>query len=277
MPGSITDRAAADGGTRAADDGALRIDRSWWSWNGAQGGYVAALALTAMRRDLAAQSGEWTPVRTLGAHFLAPVDERPLRFAVTTLREGRRTSMSSVTAVQDGAPALTGSAVFARRGTGPAYIGLPAPAVPGPDACPVLTLPHALAAFAEHLEIRPATDARPLGGGERAELLAWMRFTDGRNLDAETVVILADALPPGLFAVRTAPCPVPTAELTVHFTDALDGAPLRGWALVRIRTEHAGAGWAIDDSAVWSADGRLLALARQARAVQDAPRAGHHA
>ncbi|MFI5633672.1 acyl-CoA thioesterase [Streptomyces sp. NPDC051664] len=264
-----------DVSTRLASDGAVRITPSWRSWDGAQGGYVAALALTAMRDDLTGRTGEHPPVRTLGAHFLAPVDERPLRFTATALREGRRTSMSSVTAVQDGATVLTGSAVFGRGGAGPAYGDLTAPAVPGPGACPPLTLPRDLAAFAAHLDIRPATDARPLGGGERAELLAWMRFIDRRSLDAERLVVLADALPPALFALWTAPRPVPTAEMTVHFTDALDVAPAEGWALVRIRTEHAGSGWVIDDSAIWSTAGRLLALARQARAVRNGARDAH--
>ncbi|MFB6703872.1 acyl-CoA thioesterase [Streptomyces sp. NPDC056333] len=260
---------------RPASDGAIRITPSWRSWDGAQGGYVAALALTAMRDDLGGRTGEHRPVRTLGAHFLAPVDESPLRFTATALREGRRTSMSSVTAVQGGGPVLTGSAVFGRGGTGPGYDDVPVPAVPGWYACPPLTLPRDLAAFAAHLDIRPATDARPLGGGERAELLAWIRFIDRRPLDAETLVVLADALPPALFALWTVPRPVPTAELTVHFTDALDVAPAEGWALVRIRTEHAGSGWAIDDSTIWSASGRLLALARQARAVRHGCRAVH--
>jgi acyl-CoA thioesterase len=60
---------------------------------------------------------------------------------------------------------------------------------------------------------------------------------------------------------------VPSAELTVHFGSALDAAPATGWALVRIRAEHAGGGWAIDDAAVWSQSGRLLGLGRQARRV----------
>ncbi|MFF7209848.1 acyl-CoA thioesterase [Streptomyces sp. NPDC008238] len=273
MPGPTTDTGAdtadAPGTAPSADDGTFRIDRSWWSWNGAQGGYVAALALAAMCDDLAARTGERPPVRTLGAHFLAPVDERPLRLAASPLREGRRTSVSSVTALQDGSAALTGSAVFGRSEPGPAHAATPAPAVPGPGVCPPLTLPRSLAAFAAHLEIRPAGDARPLAGGERAELTAWMRFADGRPLDPQALVVLADALPPALFAVWTEPRPVPTAELTVHFTDVLDAGPARGWALVRSRTEHAGGGWAVEDSAVWAEDGRLLALARQARAVRD--------
>ena len=120
--------------------------------------------------------------------------------------------------------------------------GIRLPAVPGWYACPPLTLPRDLAAFAAHLDNRPATDARPLGGGERAELLAWIRFVDRRPLDAEALVVLADALPPALFALWTVPRPVPTAELTVHFTDALDVAPAEGWALVRIPSTPAAVG-----------------------------------
>ncbi|MGW5463665.1 thioesterase family protein [Streptomyces sp. NPDC003996] len=265
MPGS----APHSVGTPSNADTTLCIDRSWMSWYGAHGGYVAALALAAMREDLAGRTGKRVPVRTMGAHFLAPVDGCPLHLAAKVLREGRRTSMSSVTAVQGGAPVLTASAVFGRGGSGPAYAGLPAPAAPGPDACPQLTLPRALAAFAAHLEIHPADDARPLGGGERAELLAWISFADRRPLDAQTLVVLADALPPALYAVWTVPRPVPTAELTVHFTDALGSGPAQQWALVRISTEYAGSGWAIENSAIWSTDGRLLALARQARAVRE--------
>ncbi|MFJ4465898.1 thioesterase family protein [Streptomyces sp. NPDC089424] len=249
----------------------VRIDRSWASWQGAHGGYVAALALAAMRADLAGRTSRPAPFRTLGAHFLAPVDGRPLRFTTHALREGRRTSVSSVTAVQDGDPVLTGSAVFGHGGSGPAYTDPtdpPPPALPRPDDCPTLTLPRDLARFAAHLEIRPATDTRPLGGADRAELLAWTRFADRRPLDAQTLVVLADALPPALFALWTAPRPVPTAELTVHFTDALDAGPAEDWVLLRIRTEHAGSGWAIENSCIWSTDAELLALARQARAVR---------
>ncbi|MFJ9761298.1 acyl-CoA thioesterase [Streptomyces sp. NPDC101149] len=255
--------------------GTVRIAPSWRSWDGAQGGYVAALALDAMREELDRRTGEAAPVRTLGAHFLAPVDDRPLRLTARTLREGRRTSMSTLTAIQGGAPVLADSAVFGWGGPGPAHSDLSAPPAPAPDACPPLTLPSDLAAFAAHLEIRPANDARPLGGGPRAELLAWLRFTDRRPLDAGTLVVLADALPPGLFALWTVPRPVPTAELTVHFTDALDAAPVEGWALVRIRTEYAGSGWAVEDSALWSTTGQLLALARQARALRNGSRAAH--
>jgi acyl-CoA thioesterase len=94
-----------------------------------------------------------------------------------------------------------------------------------------------------------------------------MRFRDDRPLDAEAATVLTDALPPALFATWTTPRPVPSAELTVHFGTALDDAPGAGWALARIRAEHAGSGWAMDDAAVWSQAGRLLALGRQSRRI----------
>ncbi|MFE3197513.1 acyl-CoA thioesterase [Embleya sp. NPDC059237] len=243
------------------------VDRSWWSWEGAHGGSLVALALEAMRDDVVARSGTDRSARTINAHFLRPVDERPFRLTGTVEHAGRGSSVASFRAAQEGAPVLFGSAVFGARRPGPDEAGSPAPTVPPPDRCDALALPAGLVAFGEHLEIRPAGPNLPLSGAADPELLAWIRFADRRALDAAAVVILADALPPALFARWTRPRAAPSAELTVHFGNALDDGPVSGWALVRMRTEHAGNGWALDDSAVWTADGRLLALGRQARRI----------
>lgn len=253
-------------------DTEIRIDPLWWSWEGAHGGHVAALALAAVRDRFA---GGAHPVRTLTTHYLAPVDDSPLYFSGTAPAAlGRRTATCGFTGHQNGVPVILGSALFGSGRQGPSHDGNPVPRVPGPQDCRRLELPAELSPFARQLEIRPATQDLPLAGGDRAELMAWIRFRDGRALDAATAVTLTDVLPPALYARWRAPRPVPTAELTVHLTDALDDGVHEGWALVRIRTEHAGSGWAVDDSAVWSADGRLLALARQSRVVRAQPAAG---
>ncbi|MFD5074926.1 acyl-CoA thioesterase [Streptomyces sp. NPDC058371] len=257
---------ASPGGMPATSSTVTRIDPLWWSWEGAHGGHTAAVALTAVR-DLIGGGGH--PVRALTTHFLAPVDARPLHLAVTAAKAGRRASTVAFSGHQDGSPALVGSAVFGPARPGPVYEGLPAPVVPGPEECQLLDMPVGLAPFGKQVEIRPATEDLPLAGGARAELVAWVRCLDDRVLDAATVVTLSDILPPALYACLRTPLPVPTAELTVHFTDALADGVQDGWALVRMRTEQAGSGWAVDDSAVWSADGRLLAVARQARVVLD--------
>ncbi|MFC8433248.1 acyl-CoA thioesterase [Streptomyces sp. NPDC057253] len=246
-----------------------QIDPEWRSWEGAHGGHVAAVALAAVRARFA---GGARPVRTLTTHFLAPVGAGPLHVSGTAPASGKRTAACVFSGHQDGLPVVVGSALFGSGRPGTAYDGQPAPDVPGPDDCRSVRLPGHLAPFARQLEIRPATADLPLAGGDRAELLAWVRFLDDRPLDAGAVVTLTDVLPPALYAVWKAPRPVPSAELTVHFTDALDESEAlpEGWTLVRIRTDHAGAGWAVDDSAVWSADGRLLALGRQSRVVRGA-------
>jgi acyl-CoA thioesterase len=243
------------------------IERSWGSGPGTHGGYLAALGLAAMRARLVGELGEDRPVRALATHFLAPVADRPLARHAVVERVGRDAAVGSVRAEQGGALVLVGSATFGASRSGPDHNRSCTPTVPGPDDCPPLALPLGLAEFARQLEIRPATAARPLAGGERAELVAWMRFRDDRPLDAEAATVLTDALPPALFAIWTTPRPVPSAELTVHFGAALDDGPGAGWALVRIRAEHAGSGWAMDDAAVWSQAGRLLALGRQSRRV----------
>ncbi|MFE1408336.1 acyl-CoA thioesterase [Streptomyces sp. NPDC058770] len=261
-------RTSPPGSTSVTDEAVARIDPLWRSWAGAHGGHVAAAALTAMRER---GVGQGRPLRALTAHFLAPVDTRPLRLSLTGPRAGRRASTCLFTAHQDGAAVLAGSALFGSGHPGPGYDGRAFPQVPGPADCVPLDLSGGFVAFAQQVEVRPATEALPLAGGELAELVAWVRFTDGRPLDEAAVVTLTDVLPPALFACWRTPRPVPTAELTIHFADTPASEVLTDRALVRIRTEQAGGGWAVDDSEVWSADGRLLALARQARVVQDAP------
>ncbi|HEY3262679.1 MAG TPA: thioesterase family protein [Pseudonocardiaceae bacterium] len=246
---------------------AVVADRSWWSEVGAHGGYLASVALAASRAALTAQLGSELPVRSLTTYYLKVVDDRPFMLDANVTPAGRSAGAVTITGSRDGTALLAGSAVFGASRSGPREEGHPPPSVPSPDAAESIALRDELAPFARRLEIRAASAARPLAsGGDVAELVGWIRFRDDRPLDAEAVTVLTDSLPPGLFARWTDPLPVPTADLTVHFTDALESAAA-GWALVRIRTAHAGSGWAIDDSEVWNADGQLLALARQTRRI----------
>ena len=105
----------------------------------------------------------------------------------------------------------------------------------------------------------------PFAGGAEPELVAWLRPRAGGPVGAEALTVLVDALPPALYGVATVPVAVPTVDLQVAFapqTEAYDG-----WVLARIRTRTAGEGWCVDDSDVWTEDGRLLAQARQTRRV----------
>ena len=136
-------------------------------WSRHHGGYLAALGLAAMRARLVGELGEDRPVRALATHFLAPVADRPLARHAVVERVGRDAAVCSVRAEQGGALVLVGSATSVRR----APVRTTTEATP--RRCWARTTARRwrcreLAEFARQLEIRPATAARPLAGGERA-------------------------------------------------------------------------------------------------------------
>lgn len=267
MTGSVTQGSTRDARDAAAAPAQLKhsvaVDPTWRSWSGAHGGYIAGLALDAARQHV----GTDRPVRALSMSFLAPVDEPRLTFSSVLEHHGRGTSVVSLRGRQRGGAVLLGSATLGAARPGPGYTGRPLPPVPAPQDCAPFALPVDLVPFTGHIEVRPATPTLPLSGGDSALMVAWMRFRDGRGIDAASAVVLADSAPPALYATWTRPRPVPSVEMAVHFTDALDAGPVGDWVLVRIRGDQAGSGWATDDSAVWATDGRLLAQARQIRRV----------
>ncbi|MGY4928415.1 hypothetical protein [Streptomyces sp. 900105755] len=139
---------------------------------------------------------------------------------------------------------------------------------------PVLAPPVRLAPFAHSPEIGPATPTSAQGGGDGAELTAWVRWKQPSALSVTVVVFLTDALPPALYAMWSRTRAMPAVALSVHVTEALDHGPVSGdgaWALMRMSTAFAGNGWTVDDDcAIWDVDGRPLAQARQTRPVRDA-------
>lgn len=245
-------------------DGARRteavLDRSWWSWAGPHGGLLAALALGAARDVVAADR---VP-QVVSAQYLSAAGDAPLELAARVLRAGGSSDVVRVDVASDGAPVLGAAVTFARaRPGGTRWDDVPAPTAPEPGDCPRLD-PSAVVPFAQHVEIR-SVGPGPFDAGVRPELLAWVRWADPDvPVDAASLLVLVDALAPALYAIATVPVPVPTVDLTVTLQPE---PPHRGWTLVRIRTRTAADGWCVDDSEVWTPDGRLLAQARQTRRV----------
>jgi acyl-CoA thioesterase len=247
-----------------AGDGARRsevsVDRSWWSWSGPHGGLLAALAVGAARSAVGADS---TP-QVVSAQFLAAAGDAPLELQSRILRASSSTGVVRVDVTSGGAPVLAAAVTLARtRPSHTRWNDVPAPAAPPPYECPRVDA-STMVPFAQHVEIRKIGPG-PFEGGDRAELLAWVRWVDpGAPVDAVSLVILVDALAPALYAVATNPVPIPTVDLAVTLQPE---PPTRGWTLIRIRTRTAADGWCVDDSDVWAPDGRLLAQARQTRRV----------
>lgn len=260
-PPSLTDVLTAD----RLEDGPLRLDRSWWSWAGPHGGLLAAVALRAGR----SLAGPGRTPRALSVQLLRTVEDGEVRPEAHLVREGGASStVSSVLRGSDGGVVLQAVLTSGRaRGGGEPYAVVGMPQVPSPQDCAPLALPVELVPYGQHFEHRPAAGALPFSGGDRAELVAWVRLRADDPLDTAALTVLVDAMPPALYGVVREPVVVPTVELTVAYASGLDEAPRRGWVLVRIATRTAADGWCVDDSEVWAPDGVLLAQARQTRRV----------
>lgn len=248
----------------AARSSTRLIERSWWSWMGPQGGYVASCLLTAA----AAVAPAGHRPRTLSVSFLAPLGEGEIEVRTRPLRMGGSSSVVAGEIGEPDSPSLVGFVTAAADSPGSTTLDVPAPGAPAPDEVPTVEPPVEMAPFVQHVEFRPV-GALPLSGGDAAELGGWMRLRDGRPVDAAALTILVDALPPALYATVSAPIAIPTVDMQVVYSGQ---QPEGGWVFGRIRTRNAWDGWCVEDSDVWSVDGRLLAQARQTRRVLEESR-----
>ncbi|WP_156755753.1 thioesterase family protein [Actinokineospora pegani] len=237
------------------------IAQSWRSWTGAHGGMLGGLVL-----DHAGRQVPGTPVRALHLTFLTAVRAPTVQVGTTLVKAGRTASVVTAQLTADDRVSVLGTATFGAATPGPSSPAPTPPEVPPAEVAAAVEFPAHLVPFAAHLDIRPV-GALPLGGGSEPELVAWARVHEPPKRPESAAVVLLDALAPGLYATRTEPVPVPTVELSAHFTDAAADFDATGWSLLRIRTEHAGAGWCVDASEVWTASGALVATGRQARRV----------
>lgn len=290
---TIRDRRPARGAAAEPDGSRTtsEFDRSWWSWAGPHGGLLAALTLDAAGDVVAADR---VP-QTVSTQFFTPAGEGEIVLDARVLRAGGSSDVVRVDVFSGETAVLTSTVTLARpRSGGTTYDAVPAPAAPPPDECPVVSPPVELVPFAQHVEIRAASPG-PLQGGDRAELVAWIRWADaGAPVDRAALVVFLDALAPALYGIATVPVPVPTVDFTATLGGAApsgkptaenpragdppsgDGSGEGGqrWLLVRIATRSAADGWCVDDSDVWSGGGTLLGQARQTRRVLGDVRGG---
>lgn len=232
-------------------------------FGGAHGGYIAAIALRAMGQALA---DERAP-RSLSLHLLAAIEAGTVDLEPRVERQGSSLSSTSLRIEQGGATVATALASFGQARPSVAYEGLEMPAVPAPEECsPIGEKPAPDAEVGLFVEHRPAAPPLPLSGGERAEILVWMRLLEDRPLDALSLAVLADAGPPALFGHLSAFVPMPSTEIVVHFAE-LEAAAASPWVLGSFRTLRAAEGYAVEDGELWTPDGRLVLVARQQRRI----------
>jgi acyl-CoA thioesterase len=243
-----------------------RVYPEWSIGANPNGGYLLALAMTALRQ----QAPQHPDPLSVTVHYLRPgLAGQPCRVDAPVLRTGRTLTTGRATLEQEGTARLEVLAALGDLGESSApMLAMPAPTIPPPEHCMArsgqqqgVDLP-----LMSRLDIRLHPDEADAGAAGRAQVTGWIRFRDGREPDTLAALLFADAFPPSVFGLLGMVGWVPTVELTVQ----VRRRPAPGWMLGQFRTQDLSDGRLIEDGALWDSQGHLVLQSRQLALVRQA-------
>jgi hypothetical protein len=249
---------AGGGGVYERDCG-----RVWWGWEAQHGGYVLALAMTAMGHEL----GDDMELQHITVHYMRPFTEGAFRAEVQVERTGR--TMANATARMWSAGKLCGLvlASFARRRPVSEFTSTTPPAVApfDPDEAPTVPSFHVPPFDRVHMYER----VRELSGDGTARVGGWVVPRTPELVDHRWVGFLVDLWTPVAYHLWTAGAVAQSVDLTYHARASLPRAdlPPASPLLVVLSTRASAGGFVDEDVEVWSPAGDLLATSRQMRFV----------
>jgi acyl-CoA thioesterase len=237
---------------------AVTVTEDWNTPNGTpNGGYVLALVLHAVAQE----SPLHDPLTASITYFRPPAAGAAV-IDVTTLRIGKRVSTFEAVLTQEDKPVVHMVASFHdAEATGDLQHLTPPPTYPRPDDCIDVmgAVPMGTVSILDRFDYRHEAVPAWMEGEPSGDTSAtfWVRFTDGRPIDAIAAAVLVDAYPPVTSEIGHLKSA--TVQLTIHFRRR----PVTGWALARVVTRHVIDGYHDEDVELWDEDGRLFAQSRQ--------------
>ena len=181
---------------------------------------------------------------------------------MTALRIGKRVCTFEAVLTQHEKPIVHAVASFHDAdAAGDLQHLTPPPEYPRPDECidvmsavPLGTVPILDRFDYRHESVPGWMEGEPSGD---TSATFWVRFKDGRPIDAIAAAALVDSYPPVTSEIDRLKSA--TVQLTVHFRRR----PTTGWALAHVVTRHVIDGYHDEDVELWDEDGRLFAQSRQ--------------
>lgn len=233
----------------------------WFGPPGPNGGFIASLALRAIRAEVA--DPERLP-RSLSLHYLRPPSPGDIRIEVTVERSGRTATTCTARMLQGERLTSIVLCVLTTTYEGVAFWVPRFPDVPPPEEVPELGMGANAPPLFDQLETRLAFGPPPFGGGDEAVTGGWVLARGDPDLSPELIALYTDAWWPAPFSVLETPSAAPTLDLTIHFRAQPDPAAAADrHCLVRFRSRASIDGIFDEEGEVWSRDGTLLAQSRQ--------------
>jgi len=226
---------------------------------------MVALQYEAMRARVPAER----PVRSLAITFVGPAEPGvPIDFEVEVLREGKAVSQVLGRAVQNGqVVTLVQGSFGASRASVVEVAAEPAPTFKHWDECPEAPyIPGVMPEFMRNLSMRWGVGGMPFTSNKSREMGGWEQLRGDVRQEPLTeahLLALVDAWPPAVLSHLGKPAAGSTLTWTVEFVQPLLELNTLDWCKYRAVIEHARDGYGHVAAALWSADGRLIALSRQ--------------
>lgn len=243
----------------------IQAPEDWGQGRTLYGGMTAALAYEAVRRG----HENLPTLRSAQFMFVGPASGC-LRFSSTLLRRGRSSTIIAADCVNDAGNVMRATFVFGGpRESKVTHNYLTIPEAPPPEACKSFRKEGASAppGFWNNFETRLASGGRLLeASAPKPEFAVWTRFLDTGGADATTALLaVADCLPPAAMVHFPAPAPISTMTWTLDVAHEPQSAD--GWNLLWAGSEEASEGYSLQNMAMWSESGELVAVGRQAVAI----------
>lgn len=262
------------------------IGEEWNALQGVNGGAVAALAVTAAERVLAAeQVAPGTSLRAATFGYVNGTSAGEVAVAVDVVRHGRTMVTTHIQVSQGGRPTMVGRLHHSTPRDGLRFSDVPAPGG-RPEGATRLSDSGRSRHF-ELVETWMHPDTTAFAGADRAEWLAWSRPLPGEGpgsgdgsadgngsadggcatIDTAWLTMLGDLLPPAVFTRTSEPVRAVSVEysLQIHCGAGPWTLPPDGYVATRMHAFHSHAGFAVEDGWLHLPDGTLLATTRQTR------------
>jgi len=257
---------------RARPDGStfdLDVHPLWTVGDKPNGGFLLALLGRAARQVVAGDTGAAWDVHSATVTYLAAPDLEAAEIRTTVLRRGRTASHVRAVLVQSERTMVDAVMVLGALapGTAPRYSDIAPLHIPDPDQCVRLEprtpegVPVGVLVTTD-LRLDPLTvPGSPQPGGEGppvAELRGWLRFADGREPDAGSLLYFVDAIPPATLLIGSSGW-VPTLSMSAY----VRARPAPGWLGIRFTAGLVAAGTVDETCTLWDSQGHVVAQATQ--------------
>jgi acyl-CoA thioesterase len=230
-----------------------------WSINGLpNGGYLMALMASAMLQHSAKKT-----MAIITANYMARCSTSDALLSVENIGASSQFERLQARLTQDGKEKIRAWGTFVDENMACALnryeTGSPVMA-PLEQCVPIPQMPGFT--LFDQLDVRldPACAGWMTGKQvDRSEQKGWIRFKHARPHDALSVLLMADAFPPPVYATQGLGAWVPTIELSVNIRQLPAGA----WLRCLFRTRFITCGLIEEDGQLWDETGALIAISRQ--------------